>query len=57
VGDCELIEQFRQHVLPMFAIRNVVSNVTCVPHELSGSQVDLRFDAFAAAPKVAAANY
>ena len=56
VGDCELIEQFKQHVLPMFATRNVVSNVTCVPHELSGSRVDLRFDAFAAAPKVAAAN-
>jgi len=49
-GDCELMEQFRQQVLPMFTTRNVVSNTTCVPHQESGSNIDLRFEAFAAVP-------
>jgi hypothetical protein len=50
LGDCELMEQFRQQVLPMFATRNVVSNTTCIPHQESGSNIDLKFDAFAAVP-------
>lgn len=50
LGDCELIEQFRQQVLPMFTTRNVVSNTTCIPHQESGSNIDLKFDAFAAVP-------
>ena len=31
IGDCELVEQFRQQVLPMFTTRNLVSNTTCIP--------------------------
>lgn len=50
LGDCELIEQFRNQVLPMFATRNVVNNTTCVPHQESGSTIDLRFESFAALP-------
>jgi hypothetical protein len=50
LGDCELMEQFRQQVLPMFTTRNVVSNTTCVPHQESGSNIDLKFDAFTAVP-------
>jgi hypothetical protein len=50
LGDCELMEQFRQQVLPMFTTRNVVSNTTCIPHQESGSNIDLKFDAFAAVP-------
>jgi|HubBroStandDraft_1064217.scaffolds.fasta_scaffold33602_2 hypothetical protein len=50
LGDCELMEQFRQQVLPMFSTRNVVSNTTCIPHQESGSNIDLKFDAFAAVP-------
>jgi hypothetical protein len=50
LGDCELIEQFRNQILPMFATRNVVSNTTCVPYQDSGSTIDLRFDSFAALP-------
>jgi hypothetical protein len=50
LGDCELMEQFRQQVLPMFTTRNVVNNTTCVPHQESGSTIDLRFDAFAGVP-------
>jgi len=49
-GDCELIEQFREHLLPMFTTRNVTNNTSCIPYQESGSTVDLRFDAFAAAP-------
>ncbi len=50
LGDCELMEQFRQQVLPMFTARNVVSNTTCIPHQESGSNIDLKFDAFTAVP-------
>jgi hypothetical protein len=50
LGDCELVEQFRDRVLPMFTTRNVVSNTTCVPYQFSGSSIDLKFDAFAAVP-------
>jgi hypothetical protein len=48
VGDCELIEQFRDRLLPMFTTRNVVSNMTCVPHQESGSVIDLKFESLAA---------
>jgi hypothetical protein len=49
-GDCELIEQFRDTVLPLFATRNVESHTTCIPHQESGSVIDLKFDSFAALP-------
>ena len=46
-GDCELIEQFRDTVLPLFSIRNVTNHVTCVPHQEAGSNFYLSFDVFA----------
>jgi hypothetical protein len=49
-GDCELVEQFRNTVLPMFATRNVDDHTTCVPHQESGSIIGLRFESFAAVP-------
>jgi hypothetical protein len=49
-GDCELIEQFRNNVLPMFATRNVDARTTCIPHQISGSVISLRFESLAAAP-------
>jgi hypothetical protein len=49
-GDCELIEQFRTMVLPMFATRNIDSRTTCVPHQESGSVFNLKFESFAAMP-------
>lgn len=54
VGDCELVEQFRRDVLPMFAARDVKSGSTCIPHQESGSLIDLKFEALAAAPAAAA---
>ena len=48
IGDCELVEQFRSQVLPMFTTRNIADNTTCVPHQDSGSTVNLNFEVFAA---------
>jgi len=53
IGDCELTEQFRNNVLPMFTTRNVDNHITCIPHQESGSVIDLRFDTFAAVPGAA----
>jgi hypothetical protein len=50
-GDCELVEQFRNNVLPMFTTRNVDDHTTCIPHQNSGSVIALRFESFAAAPR------
>jgi hypothetical protein len=50
-GDCELVEQFRSNVLPMFTTRNLANHTTCVPHQESGSVIDMKFDAFTAVPK------
>lgn len=49
-GDCEVVEQFRNTVLPMFATRNVDDHTTCVPHQDSGSVIGLRFESFVPAP-------
>jgi hypothetical protein len=49
-GDCELVEQFRDTLLPMFVTRNVDNQVTCVPHQESGSNFSLSFDVFAPPP-------
>jgi hypothetical protein len=49
-GDCELVEQFRNSVLPMFTTRNIDNHTTCVPHQESGSNISLRFESFAAPP-------
>jgi hypothetical protein len=45
-GDCELVEQFRDKVLPMFTTRNITNNVTCIPHQDSGSNFYLSYDVF-----------
>jgi hypothetical protein len=49
-GDCELVDQFRSSVLPMFTTRNVDNHTTCIPHQDSGSIINLKFEAFAAPP-------
>lgn len=55
-GDCELIEQFRSLLLPMFATRNIDSRTTCVPHQESGSVINLTFESFAAMQGAKPAN-
>jgi hypothetical protein len=54
LGDCELVEQFHSRLLPMFATRNVDSHTTCVPHQESGSVINLKFESFAAMPPMPA---
>jgi hypothetical protein len=54
-GDCELVDQFRREVLPMFATRNVDSRMTCVPHQESGSSIRLQFEALVEVPGAVAA--
>lgn len=49
-GDCELVEQFSAKVLPMFAARKIERHTSCIPFQESGSVVDLKFEAFTAAP-------
>ena len=49
-GDCELIEQFRDKVLPMFTTRNVDNRMTCIPNQFSGSVINLKFEVFAGLP-------
>ena len=41
-GDCELVEEFVRQILPKLATRNVHTDVTCIPHELSGSHYSVR---------------
>jgi hypothetical protein len=51
LGDCEVVEQFRDLVLKkMFTVRNVIDNTRCIPNQLSGSLIDLRFEVFAPLP-------
>ena len=33
-GQCELLEQFNQKIMPLFTTRNVDLRATCVPHQL-----------------------
>jgi hypothetical protein len=42
VGDCELIEEFAQQLLPKLSTRNVTQKITCVPHQLSGNSFLVR---------------
>jgi hypothetical protein len=48
LGDCELVEQFRDKVLSMFTTRKLENGMTCVPNQLSGSVIKLNFEVFAA---------
>ena len=47
-GDCELLEEFRDWLLPMFATRAVSDNLRCVPHQISGADLSLGFQSFVA---------
>jgi hypothetical protein len=47
-GDCELVERFREQILPLLTTRNVADHVRCIPHQLAGSAVELRFEVFTA---------
>jgi hypothetical protein len=41
-GDCELIEQIKQSILPLFTTRKIEYSSNCVPHQLSAGGTRLR---------------
>lgn len=49
-GDCELIEQFRDKVLPLFTTRQVQARITCIPYQDTGGPFDLQLQVFAPVP-------
>ena len=55
-GDCELIEQIKQHVLPKFTVRDVQYSSTCVPHQLSVGGTRLKAQVLVPAETPAAAG-
>lgn len=48
-GDCELLEQIKQRLLPLFTTRNVEYNSNCVPHQLSPGGTWLRAEVLVSA--------
>jgi hypothetical protein len=51
-GDCELVEQFDRELLPYFTVRERKAHMTCIPHQIRPSGIDLAFEVLA--PPVAA---
>jgi len=52
LGDCELVEIFRDRVIPKFLTRNVEGGINCIPHQLVGNRIDLRFEVLTAVQPV-----
>jgi hypothetical protein len=44
MGDCELVEIFRDRVMPKFVTRDLQGDVNCIPHQLVGNRIDLQFE-------------
>jgi hypothetical protein len=55
-GDCELVEQFRDRVLPAFTTRRIDGDINCIPHQLSVSSFLLKFEALEGLPDPDAAK-
>jgi hypothetical protein len=43
-GDCELADQIRREILPLFTTRNVKAKIDCVPHQESAGSIVLTAD-------------
>jgi len=50
-GQCELLEQIRQHLLPLFTARDIVFKSHCVPHQVSPGSTVLRAEVLMADAK------
>jgi hypothetical protein len=46
-GECELVEQIRHKILPLFATRNVELRTTCIPHQATASRPSLKLEVLA----------
>ena len=51
-GDCELLEQFRDRILPLFSTRAMDDHTRCIPYQLSGTSLSLGFEVFVPARTV-----
>lgn len=49
-GDCELVEEFRNWLLPMFTTRGIDDQLRCIPNSVSAGDLRFRFEAFAPLP-------
>jgi len=49
-GDCELVEQFRDRILSKLTTRAMSGDVNCIPHQLIGNRIDLRFEVLTGVP-------
>jgi hypothetical protein len=49
-GDCELLEQFRDKVVPLFTTRALKDETRCIPYQLLGTRIALEAEVFAALP-------
>jgi len=47
-GECELVEQIRHSIVPLFATRNIDLKTTCIPHQASASRPSLKMDVLVA---------
>ena len=43
-GECELVEQIRHKVVPLFAARNVDLQTTCIPHQATAARPILKME-------------
>ena len=55
-GQCELLEQFKQQVLPLFTTRNVDLHAGCVPHQLEPLGTELKAEVLVTDQKKAASK-
>jgi hypothetical protein len=46
-GECELVEQIKNKILPLFATRNVELRSTCIPHQASPGRPSLKLEVLA----------
>jgi hypothetical protein len=46
-GECELVEQIRHKIVPLFATRNVDLKANCIPHQATAARPSLRLEVLA----------
>jgi hypothetical protein len=47
-GECELVEQIRHSIVPLFATRNVDLKTSCIPHQASATRPSLKMEVLVA---------
>jgi hypothetical protein len=46
-GECELVEQIRHKIVPLFATRNVDLRTNCIPHQATATRPTLKLEVLA----------